>query len=91
MFKDADVFQDLGQVLNKWAASSRNAEIADTAETFRNSKDEVVFDVGSNEMLRIDHSGFWVRGQRVDASDQEAVQVYQAFKDWLVWSQLNRL
>lgn len=88
MFKDAEVFQELGQVLKEWAVISRNTEIA---ETFRNSNDETVFNVGSIEMLRIDHSGFWVRGQRVDASDQEAVQVYKAFKDWLVWSQLNKL
>ena len=87
MFKDTDVFQELGQVLNTWVASSRNTEIT---EIFRSSNDEVTFNVNSNEMLRIDESGFWIRGQRVEVDDQEAVQVYKAFKEWLVWAQLNR-
>ena len=45
---------------------------------------------GQDEMLRITEDGFYVRGVRVPADDQEAETVYNAFKQWLAWAQLQR-
>ncbi len=45
---------------------------------------------GGTEMLRVAQDGFYVRGQRVPADDKEAETVYNAFKQFLVWSELNR-
>lgn len=45
---------------------------------------------GPEEMIRVAKDGFYVRGQRVPADDKEALTVYNAFKEWLVWSQLTR-
>jgi hypothetical protein len=46
--------------------------------------------VGGNEMLKVSQDGFYVRGVRVPADDKEAETVYNAFKQFLVWSELNR-
>jgi hypothetical protein len=45
---------------------------------------------GGAEMLRVSPEGFWVRGQKVDQDDNEAQVVYNAFKAWMAWAQLNR-
>jgi hypothetical protein len=45
---------------------------------------------GGSEMLRVSPDGFYVRGVRVPANDKEAETVYNAFKQFLVWSELNR-
>lgn len=45
---------------------------------------------GSDEMLRVAPDGFYVRGVRVPADEQEAETVYNAFKQWLVWANLQR-
>ncbi len=45
---------------------------------------------GSEEMLKISHDGFWVRGQKVAQDDKEAQIVYNAFKAWMTWAQLNK-
>ena len=45
---------------------------------------------GGVEMLRVAQDGFYVRGVRVPADDKEAETVYNAFKQFLVWSELNR-
>jgi len=42
------------------------------------------------EILKCSHTGFWVRGQLVDQDDKEAQTVYNSFKEWLTWQQLNR-
>ena len=41
------------------------------------------------EMIRIGPDGFWVRGQKVPQDDQEALAVYNAFKQWMAWSSLQ--
>lgn len=46
--------------------------------------------VGPNEMLRVAPDGFYVRGVKVPADEKEAETVYNAFKQFLVWSELNR-
>ena len=45
---------------------------------------------GGAEMLRVSPDGFWVRGVRVEQDDTEAEIVYNAFKAWMAWAQLNR-
>jgi hypothetical protein len=45
---------------------------------------------GGAEMLRVSPDGFWVRGVRVEQDDTEAEAVYNAFKAWMSWAQLNR-
>jgi hypothetical protein len=45
---------------------------------------------GGCEMLRVAQDGFYVRGQKVPADDREAEIVYNAFKQFLTWAELNR-
>jgi hypothetical protein len=45
---------------------------------------------GGDEMIRVTRDGFYVRGQRVPADDQEAETVYNAFKQWLAWANLTQ-
>lgn len=45
---------------------------------------------GGVEMLRVTPEGFWVRGVPVEQDDTEAQVVYNAFKSWMSWAQLNR-
>jgi hypothetical protein len=52
--------------------------------------DAVTFFSSGVEMLKCSSKGFWVRGQLVKQSDKEAEQVYNSFKEWLTWQQLNR-
>ena len=48
------------------------------------------FFCGGVETLRISDKGFWVRGKKVKVDDKEALTVYNSFKEWLTWQQLNR-
>ena len=45
---------------------------------------------GGDEMIRVARDGFYVRGVRVPADDQEAETVYLAFKQWLAWASLQQ-
>ena len=45
---------------------------------------------GGDEMIRCTKDGFWVRGVKVKQDDKEAEVVYNAFKQWLTWAQLNK-
>lgn len=45
---------------------------------------------GGVEMLRVAQDGFYVRGERVPTDDKEAETVYNAFKQFLVWAEMNR-
>lgn len=45
---------------------------------------------GGTEMLRVAQDGFYVRGVKVPADDKEAETVYKAFKQFLVWAELNK-
>ena len=50
----------------------------------------ITLNVSSTEMLRVAKDGFYVRGVKVPADDKEAETVYNAFKQFLVWAELNR-
>jgi len=45
---------------------------------------------GGDEMLKVTKEGFYVRGKKIDQDDKEAEIVYNAFKQWLAWAQLQR-
>ena len=45
---------------------------------------------GQDEMLRIAEDGFYVRGKKIPQDDKEAAVVYNAFKQWLAWANLQR-
>jgi hypothetical protein len=56
-----------------------------------NEEPNLVFNVGSStEMVRITEDGFYVRGVKVPADENEAATVYKAFKQWLVEAELRR-
>jgi len=58
---------------------------------FRNPEpNTVTFYSSGVEALRISDKGFYVRGKKVDQDDKEAQVVYNSFKEWLTWQQLNR-
>jgi hypothetical protein len=64
----------------------------DPLYTFQNdyNPNTITCMVGGAEMLRVTPDGFWVRGVRVKQDDTEAETVYNAFKAWMSWAQLNR-
>jgi hypothetical protein len=45
---------------------------------------------GGCEMLRVANDGFYVRGVKVTQDDREAEIVYNAFKQFLTWAEMNR-
>lgn len=52
--------------------------------------DSLTMMAGGTEMLRVAKDGFYVRGEKVPADDKEAETVYNAFKQFLTWAELNR-
>ena len=64
----------------------------DSTYTFRNTHNPntITCLAGGEEMLRVSPDGFWVRGVKVEQDDKEAQLVYNAFKEWMTWSQLTR-
>ena len=50
----------------------------------------ITMQAGGTEMLRVAPDGFYVRGVKVPADAKEAETVYNAFKQFLVWAELNR-
>jgi len=55
-----------------------------------NDLNAVTFFSAGVEILKCSDKGFWVRGEKVDQDDREAQTVYNSFKEWLTWQQLNR-
>jgi hypothetical protein len=45
---------------------------------------------GGDEMIKVTKDSFYVRGKKVEQDDKEAETVYNAFKQWLSWAQLQR-
>lgn len=50
---------------------------------------EIVFYGNQSEMLKLTKTAFYVRGEPVPVDEQEAREVYQAFRQWLVWAGLT--
>ena len=55
-----------------------------------NDTNAVTFFSAGVEVLKCSHKGFWVRGKKIRQDDREAEAVYNSFKEWLTWQQLNR-
>jgi hypothetical protein len=85
-------------VIKKRALSaSRDPSFPGSVMALRGNEPEegnIVFhsgtDLDSSEMLKITRTGFYVRGIKVDQDDKEAEIVYNAFKEWMVYSALTR-
>lgn len=78
-------------------SASRDPSFPGTVYALRGNEPEqgnIVFhsgtDLDSSEMLKITKTGFYVRGKLVDQDDKEAEIVYNAFKEWMVYSALTR-
>lgn len=69
------------QAMNKW--EEWNDDVVA-------QENDVTMIAGGCEMLRVAQDGFYVRGQRVAADNQEAETVYRAFKEFLTWAEMNR-
>lgn len=44
----------------------------------------------NTEMLKVASDGFYVRGKKLEVDDNEARAVYNAFRQFLIWSALVR-
>ena len=81
-------FQPLQNVVNNWAR-----ELPDEPNFTFDADAEpnnITMISGGKEMLRVAEDGFYVRGTKVPVDDKEAATVYNAFKEFLVWSRLSR-
>ena len=79
-------FQPLQSVVNSWSA----ANIPDPIISFEVPDNNITLFTGGTEMLKVAEDGFYVRGTKVPVDDKEAATVYNAFKEFLVWSRLSR-
>jgi hypothetical protein len=69
---------------------STDQEYNNKIEFHKHEPNTVTFMCGGDVMLKINATGFYVRGNKVEVDDKEAEQVYNSFKAWLTWQQLNR-
>ena len=53
-------------------------------------ENNIIFNAGPAEMLKVTEDGFYVRGVKVKADEEEAAAVYKAFKEFLVYHALTR-
>ena len=53
-------------------------------------ENNIIFNAGAAEMLKVTEDGFYVRGVKVEADEKEASSVYKAFKEFLVYHALTR-
>ena len=65
-------------------------EAATTYEFYKSKPNAVSCYAGGCEMLRVAEDGFYVRGVKVTQDDKEAEIVYNAFKQFLTWAEMNR-
>ena len=64
-------------------------DISDYSDNHLGAND-ISLTAAGDEMLRVAKDGFYVRGEKVPVDDREAATVYNAFKEFLVWSRLHR-
>ena len=77
-------FTELNKVMDTWAGET-------TRYNYHEPKpNNIIFMQGQTEMLKVADNGFYVRGVKVSVDDREAETVYNAFKEFLVWSRLHR-
>jgi hypothetical protein len=81
-------FTELNKAVANWVTDDPS-EI--TRYNFHEPKpNNITCNVGPTEMLRVAEDGFYVRGEKIPVDDKEAATVYNAFKEFLVWSRLHR-
>ena len=76
-----------GMIVDEWE------NMQNTTYEFRNPEPNSIslnLGPGTDEMIRVAADGFYVRGVRVPADEREAETVYQAFKQWLAWANMQR-
>lgn len=54
----------------------------------KNNESNITFYANQSEMLKVTPDGFYVRGKKLDVDDDEAKEVYKAFRQFLIWSAL---
>lgn len=69
---------------NKWESNPVEYEF------HKPMANSIVLNAGLDEMIRVSQDGFYVRGVKVPADEKEAETVYEAFKQWLAWANLQR-
>jgi uncharacterized protein YaiE (UPF0345 family) len=77
-------FTELSKVVAGWKANEAKYDF----QTIQ--PNDITMISGSTEMLKVSEDGFYVRGVKVPMDDREAETVYNAFKEFLVWSRLHR-
>ena len=79
---------------NPWRDNIEFADIKPKAEDMTVKmhlpENSITLNTGETEMLRIAKDGFYVRGVRVPVDEHEAEIVYNAFKQWLAWANIQR-
>ena len=50
----------------------------------------ITFYTNTSEILKVAEDGFYVRGKKLEVDDNEARAVYNAFRQFLIWSALTR-
>ncbi len=78
-------FTELNKVVANWTADDIT-----NLNVYEPKPNNIILNNKGVEMLRVAEDGFYVRGVRVEADDQEAATVYAAFKEFLVWNRLSR-
>ena len=53
-------------------------------------ENNIIFNAGPAEMLRVTEDGFYVRGQKVPVDNNEGLAVYRAFRNFLAYHALTR-
>lgn len=53
-------------------------------------ENNIIFNAGTVEMLRVSEDGFYVRGQKIPVDDSEGLAVYRAFRNFLAYHALSR-
>ena len=84
----SDPYKELHDVILNWHQQTQADELKIAVRDPHSNK--IVFNTGSTEMLRVTPEGFYVRGVRVEQDAREAEIVYNNFRQWLTWAQLNR-
>ena len=85
------IAQEVSDVLRSWVEQSQlDSNNLTVKDTYSKDSGNIVFNTGSSEMMRITEDGFWVRGVKVEQGAKEASTVYNVFRQWLTWAQLNK-
>ena len=91
--RDIDMTYPNGSV-GSFKMSSPNTVVAEGGpyQFYNNNEyqNSISFHGAGEEMLRCSPDGFYVRGKKLEQDDNEAQIVYNSFKEWLTWQQLNR-